>query len=442
MTLDAHSSHSFHASKPLWRRGYVQVLVAAAGGAALGGIWPQAGIAVKPLADAFIALIKLSITPLIFLVVSTGVAQVGDMRKVGRIGLKALIYFEIITTIALLMGTIAGNVVNFGAAVQRPSGTQAASAAGYASVHAQSLSEFLFAMVPENLFGAFVHDNVLQVLVIALLVGAAMVRLGETGIAIRRGMERCLSLVFGVVNIIVMAAPIGAFGALGFTVGRFGVRTLYALGMFVGTAWLTLALLMFVVFGVVCRLVGVRLLDLMGRLKQELLVVIATSSSETAIPGMMQKLQASGLSRTAIGLVIPTGYSFNLDGVAITLPMSCLFIAQVYGIHLDLRQQITMFVLMLFTSKGAAGVTGGAFAALAATVVASGLPAEGLALLLGIDRFMSQGRSIVNTVGNAVAAVVVAKWEGEFDAVAWKAYRENLDAGRPTQLVAVAGTEK
>jgi aerobic C4-dicarboxylate transport protein len=340
------------------------------------------------------------------------------------------------------MGTIAGNVVNFGAAVQRPSGTQVASAAGYASVHAQSLSEFLFAMVPENLFGAFVHDNVLQVLVIALLVGAAMVRLGETGIAIRRGMERCLSLVFGVVNIIVMAAPIGAFGALGFTVGRFGMRTLYALGMFVGTAWLTLALLMFVVFGVVCRLVGVRLLDLMGRLKQELLVVIATSSSETAIPGMMQKLQASGLSRTAIGLVIPTGYSFNLDGVAITLPMSCLFIAQVYGIHLDLRQQITMFVLMLFTSKGAAGVTGGAFAALAATVVASGLPAEGLALLLGIDRFMSQGRSIVNTVGNAVAAVVVAKWEGEFDAVAWKTYRENLDAGRPTQVAAVAGAEK
>jgi aerobic C4-dicarboxylate transport protein len=297
-------------------------------------------------------------------------------------------------------------------------------------------------MVPENLFGAFVHDNVLQVLVIALLVGAAMVRLGATGVAIRRGMERCLSLVFGVVNIIVMAAPIGAFGALGFTVGRFGVRTLYALGMFVGTAWLTLALLMFVVFGVICRLFGVRLLDLMGRLKQELLVVIATSSSETAIPGMMQKLQASGLSRTAIGLVIPTGYSFNLDGVAITLPMSCLFIAQVYGIHLDLRQQITMFVLMLFTSKGAAGVTGGAFAALAATVVASGLPAEGLALLLGIDRFMSQGRSIVNTVGNAVAAVVVAKWEGAFDAVAWKTYRENLDAGRPTQVAAVAGAEK
>jgi aerobic C4-dicarboxylate transport protein len=407
----------------------------------MGAIWPQAGIAVKPLADGFIALIKLSITPLIFLVVSTGVAQVGDMRKVGRIGLKTLIYFEIITTLALVMGAAVGNLVHFGAAIQRPSATQVASAARYASVHAQSLSEFLFSMVPENLFGAFVHDNVLQVLVIALLVGAALVKLGEKGAALRQGMERCISLVFGVVNIIVMAAPLGAFGALGFTVGRFGVR-LYALGLFVGTAWLTLALLMFVVFGLVCRIFGIRLLDIMGRLKQELLVVIATSSSETAIPGMMEKLQASGLSRTALGLVIPTGYSFNLDGVAITLPMSCLFIAQVYGIHLDLRQQITMFILMLFTSKGAAGVTGGAFAALAATVVASGLPAEGLALLLGIDRFMSQGRSIVNTVGNAVAAVVVAKWDGEFDDVAWKAYRENLDAGRPTSVTVAAGVEQ
>jgi aerobic C4-dicarboxylate transport protein len=441
MTPETHSSHSSHASKPLWRRGYIQVLIAAAAGSALGAFWPQAGIAVKPLADGFIALIKLSITPLIFLVVATGVAQVGDMRKVGRIGLKTLIYFEIITTIALIMGTLVGNAVHFGSAIQRPSGTQAATAAAatYANTHVQSLSQFLFAMVPDNLFGAFVHESVLQVLVIALLVGAALLRLGETGVAIRQGMERCISLVFGVVNIIVMTAPLGAFGALGFTVGRFGVRTLYALGMFVGTAWLTMAVLMFVVFGIVCRICGVRILDIMGRLKEELLVVIATSSSEVAIPGMMQKLEASGLSRTTLGLVIPTGYSFNLDGVAITIPMSCLFIAQVYGIHLDLRQQITMFILMLFTSKGAAGVTGGAFAALAATVVASGLPAEGLALLLGIDRFMSQGRSIVNTVGNAVAAVVVAKWEGEFDAKAWKSYREKLDAGELTQSAAVAG---
>jgi aerobic C4-dicarboxylate transport protein len=439
MTAIAASSHQ-HAPKPFWRKAWVQVVFAAAAGAVIGAIWPNAGIAVKPLADGFIALIKLSITPLIFLVVSTGVAQVGDMRKVGRIGLKALIYFEIITTFALILGATVGNLVHFGASVQRPSAAQAATASKFMNVHAQSIPDFLFGIVPENLFGAFVHDNVLQVLVIALLVGAAMVRLGETGMVVRKALERATSLVFAIVNIIVLAAPLGAFGALGFTVGKFGVKTLYALGMFVLTAWATLAFLCIVVFAIVCRLAGIRLSDLVGRLKKELVMVIATSSSEVAIPGMMEKLQVSGVSRTALGLVIPTGYSFNLDGVAITLPMSCLFIAQVYGINLDFRQQLTLFILMLFTSKGAAGVTGGAFAALAATVIASGLPAEGLALLLGIDRFMSQGRSIVNMIGNAVAAVVVARWEGEFDPAAWKAGRALLAEQEAAQAAAATAS--
>jgi aerobic C4-dicarboxylate transport protein len=425
MTALAASSHS-HTRKPFWRKTWAQVIIAAAAGAVVGAVWPNAGIAVKPLADGFIALIKLSITPLIFLVVATGVAQVGDIKKVGRLGLKTLIYFEIITTFALLLGITVGNFVQFGASVQRPSAAQAATAARFTKMHAQSVPEFLFGVIPDNLFGAFVHDNVLQVLAIALLVGTALLHLGETGAAIRKGLERATSLVFGIVNIIVLAAPLGAFGALGFTVGKFGVATLYALGMFVLTAWATLAFLCVVVFAFVCRLIGISLFDLLGRIKRELLMVAATSSSEVGIPGMMEKLQVCGVSRTALGLVIPTGYSFNMDGVAITLPMSCLFVAQVYGIHLDLRQQITMFVLMLFTSKGAAGVTGGAFATLAATVIASGLPAEGLALLLGIDRFMSQGRSITNMIGNAVAAVVVAKWEGEFDPAAWKAGRALL----------------
>jgi aerobic C4-dicarboxylate transport protein len=425
MTSLATSSRS-HAPKAFWRKAWVQVIIAAAAGAIMGAIWPNAGVAVKPLADGFIALIKLSITPLIFLVVCTGVAQVGDIRKVGRLGLKTLIYFEIITTFALLLGMAVGNLVQFGASVQRPSAEQAATAAHFTKMHAQSVSQFLLGIIPDNLFGAFVHDNVLQVLVIALLVGTALLHLGEAGAPIRRGLERATSLVFGVVNIIVLAAPLGAFGALGFTVGKFGVATLYALGMFVLTAWATLAFLCVAVFAFVCKLAGISLFDLLGRLKRELLMVAATSSSEVGIPGMMEKLQSCGISRTALGLVIPTGYSFNMDGVAITLPMSCLFIAQVYGVHLDLRQQLTMFVLMLFTSKGAAGVTGGAFATLAATVIASGLPAEGLALLLGIDRFMSQGRSITNMIGNAVASVVVAKWEGEFDPEAWKAGRALL----------------
>jgi aerobic C4-dicarboxylate transport protein len=232
----------------------------------------------------------------------------------------------------------------------------------------------------------------------------------------------------------VLAAPIGAFGAMAFSVGRFGVHTLYVLGMFVMTAWLTLAFMVLVVFGLICRISGFRLFDLIRRLKEEMLMVVTTSSSEVAIPGMIEKLEKSGVSGTAVGIVIPTGYSFNLDGVAITLPMSLLFIAQVYGIHLDFWQQVSLLVLMLFTSKGAAGVTGGAFAALAATVIASGLPVEGLALLLSVDRFMSQGRSVVNMIGNAVAAVVVAKWDGEFDAQLWAATSPN----RPASAASVA----
>jgi aerobic C4-dicarboxylate transport protein len=426
-------------SRPFWCQLWFLVLLGAVLGAGIGALWPSAGVALKPCADAFIALIKLSIPPLIFLVVASGVAQVGDFRKVGRIGLKTLIYFEVVTTIGLLLGTLVGNLVDLGSAVQRPSAAQAASAAAYQNSKAQSLPDFIMGVIPDNVFGAFVHDNVLQVVIIALLVGAALIKAGDKGASIRSALSQCANLVFGVVNIVILAAPIGAFGAMGFTIGRFGVHTLYVLGMFVMTAWLTLAVMVFVVFGLICRLSGFRLFDLIRRLKEEALMVITTSSSEVAIPGMIEKLEKSGVSPTAVGLVIPTGYSFNLDGVAITLPMSLLFIAQVYGIHLDFGQQASMLVLMLFTSKGAAGVTGGAFAALAATVIASGLPVEGLALLLSVDRFMSQGRSIVNMIGNAVAAVVVAKWDGEFNAKLWDASGLNMPPS-PTGDTALAGT--
>jgi aerobic C4-dicarboxylate transport protein len=232
-------------------------------------------------------------------------------------------------------------------------------------------------------------------------------------------LEQITELVFKVVHIVVSLAPFGAFGAMAFTVAKFGVATLYALAMLVGTAWAMMLFFIAVVLGTLCRLAGIRLSDLLRLLRTELLVVLGTSSSETAIPGMMEKLPAAGVGRAVAGLVIPAGYSFNLDGVALTLPLSTLFIAQVYGIEMTATQQLSIFVVMLFTSKGAAGVTGGAFAALAATVIAAGLPAEGLALLLGIDRFMSLGRAITNTIGNAVAAVVVAKWDGEFDSQAW-----------------------
>jgi aerobic C4-dicarboxylate transport protein len=282
-----------------------------------------------------------------------------------------------------------------------------------------SVSVYIQHMIPDSFVGAFANGDVLQVLVLALFCGIGLLLLGERGAALRGGMEKVTELVFSVVHVVVALAPIGAFGAMAFTVAKFGLATLYALALLVGTAWAMMAFFIFVVLGTICRMAGIRLMDLLRLLRTELLVVLGTSSSETAIPGMMEKLPAAGVGRAVAGLVIPSGYSFNLDGVALTLPLSTLFIAQVYGIEMTPAQQLSIFVVMLFTSKGAAGVTGGAFAALAATVIAAGLPAEGLALLLGIDRFMSLARAITNTIGNAVAAVVVAKWDGEFDPEAW-----------------------
>jgi aerobic C4-dicarboxylate transport protein len=406
-------------SKPFWREQYVLVAAGAALGALAGALFPAIAVDFKPLGDVFISLVKMTITPLIFLVVVTGIAQVGDMRAVGRVGLKAFIYFEAVTTLCLLFSLMVVRWVQPGAGVAHATAQQAETVAKYAQAHVGSLTDYLQHMIPDSFVGAFANGDVLQVLVLALLSGIGLLLLGERGIALRTGLERIAELVFSVVHVVVALAPIGAFGAMAFTVAKFGVATLYALGLLVGTAWAMMAVFIFVVLGVICRLAKIRLFDLLRLLRTELLVVLGTSSSETAIPGMMEKLPAAGVARAVAGLVIPAGYSFNLDGVALTLPLSTLFVAQVYGIDLTLPQQVSIFVVMLFTSKGAAGVTGGAFAALAATVVAAGLPVEGLALLLGIDRFMSLARAVTNTIGNAVAAVVVARWDGEFDPKAW-----------------------
>ena len=405
--------------RPLWREPYVLVLAGAALGALAGALFPAVAVDFKPLGDIFISLIKMTIAPLIFLVVVTGIAQVGDMRAVGRIGLKAFVYFEAVTTLCLLLSLLVVQWVKPGAGVARATPQQAETVARYAQAQMGSVSAYIQHMIPDSFVGAFASGDVLQVLVLALLCGIALVLLGERGVALRTGLERVTELVFSVVHVVVALAPIGAFGAMAFTVAKFGVATLYALALLVGTAWAMMAFFIFVVLGVICRFAGVRLFDLLRLLRTELLVVLGTSSSETAIPGMMEKLPAAGVGQAVAGLVIPSGYSFNLDGVALTLPLSALFVAQVYGIEITPAQQLSLFVVMLFTSKGAAGVTGGAFAALAATVIAAGLPAEGLALLLGIDRFMSMARAITNTIGNAVAAIVVAKWDGEFDGEAW-----------------------
>jgi aerobic C4-dicarboxylate transport protein len=425
--------------RPWWRQQYVQVIIGALLGVLIGWLSPTFATALKPLGDIFINLIRVTITPLVFLVVVTGIAQAGNMRSVGRIGFKTIIYFETVTTLCLMIGGAVALVVEPGRGVAEASSEQAASVAQYAHANVQSLPAYIMHIVPETLVGPFAQGDVLQVLVIALLTGAGLLMLGETGAPLRTSFERLNGLIFAIVNIVLLAAPIGAFGAMAFTVGKFGLSTIWALALLVLTAWCTLAVFVLVVLGVICRIAGVRLSDVLRLLREELLVVLGTSSSETAIPGMMRKLPAAGVPSAVTGLVIPSGYSFNLDGVALTLPLSVLFIAQVYGVRLTLEQEIGSFILMLFTSKGAAGVTGGAFGALAATVVATGVvPVEGLALLLSVDRFMSLGRSIVNTVGNAVAAVVVARWDGDFNEKAWDEAVASVRSGRDASRGSIA----
>jgi len=415
-----------------WRQQYVQVIIGALLGVLVGWLSPSYATALKPPGDIFISLIRMTITPLVFLVVVTGIAQAGTMRSVGRIGLKTIIYFEAVTTLCLLIGGAVALFVQPGSGVAKPSSEQAASVAQYAHANVQSLPAYIMHIVPETFVGPFAQGDVLQVLVIALFTGAGLLMLGEQGAALRASFERLNGLIFAVVNVVLLAAPIGAFGAMAFTIGKFGLSTIWALAFLVLTAWCTLAFFVLVVLEVICRIVRIRLWDVLRLLREELLVVVGTSSSETAIPGMMRKLPAAGVPSAVTGLVIPSGYSFNLDGVALTLPLSVLFIAQVYGVHLTLEQQIGSLMLMLFTSKGAAGVTGGAFGALAATVVATGVvPVEGLALLLSVDRFMSLGRAIVNTVGNAVAAAVVARWDGDFDEKAWAEAIASVRSGTP-----------
>ena len=423
MTTIASPGHTTaeRSHRPFWRESWALVIFGAIVGAGVGALAPDFAVQLKPIGDVFISLIKMTIAPLIFLIVVGGVGQVADMRAVGRIGLKSLVYLEAVTTLCLAFSFVVVQWARPGAGVAPASAAQAETAAQFAKAQVGSISAYIQHMFPENFFGAFTSGDALQVLILALFCGVGLLLMGERGAPVRVGVDRLTDFAFSVVRVVVALAPIGVFGALAFTVGKFGPATLYALAKLVGTAWAMMALFVFVGLGAICRAVGMRLIDLIRLLGKELLVVIGTSSSETAIPGMLQKLPDAGVDRAVAGLVIPSGYSFNLDGVALTLPLSTMFVAQVYGIEVTPAQQLGIFVVMLFTSKGAAGVTGGAFGALAATVIAAKLPADGLALLLGVDRFMSLGRAVTNTIGNSVAAIVVAKWDGKFDAGAWRA---------------------
>jgi aerobic C4-dicarboxylate transport protein len=404
--------------KPLYANLTVQVLTAIVIGILLGYFRPSLGIEMKPLGDVFVRLIKMVIGPIVFLTVVAGIAQAGDMRKVGRIGIKALLYFEVLTTICLLIGIVVAHIIHPGTGIALPH-VQASDLAQYTKPQTTSMIDFLVRVVPDNAVAAFANGDVLQVLIFAVLFGAGLVAVGEPGLPLAHELERLSATLFRVIAIVMRVAPIGAFGAMAFTIGRFGLAALVPLATLMLAVYITMALFVIVVLGAIARLAGFSIFALLRTFRDELLLVLGTSSTETVLPQLMEKLVRIGCSRTTVGLVVPTGYSFNQDGSAIYLSISTLFIAQAYGIDLSLGQEVGLFAVLMLTSKGAAGVTGSGFVVLAGVVSASGvLPVEGLALLLGVERFMSEARALTNLIGNTVATLVIARHEGDISRAA------------------------
>jgi aerobic C4-dicarboxylate transport protein len=402
----------------LFRSLYVQVLLAIVAGVFLGWQNPELGAQLKPLGDAFIKLIKMLIGPIIFTTVVVGIAGLSDMKKVGRVGVKALIYFEVITTVALVIGLLVVNWVQPGAGINAdPATLDAKSVAQYtaAASHATTV-EFLLNIIPATFVSAFVGGDLLQVLLLALLFGFALSKLGERGQPVREMLHEVSHVFFGIVGFVTRIAPIAAFGAMAFTVGKYGLGSLLSLGKLMLCVYVTCALFVFVVLGLVARFHGFSLWRLLVYIKEEIFIVIGTSSSESVLPRMMQRMEEIGCAKPVVGIVLPAGYSFNLDGTCIYLTMAAIFVAQATNTDLTLAQELGILAVLLVTSKGAAGVTGSGFVTLAATLATVGhIPVAGIALLLGVDRFMSEARAVTNLCGNAVAMVVVAMWEGEFN---------------------------
>ena len=410
----------FKEKTPFYRVLYFQVIVAIIIGVLLGHFYPSLAADMKPLGDAFIKLIKMVIGPIIFLTVVTGISSIGDMRKVGKVGLKAIIYFEVVSTVALGIGLLVVNLVKPGMGINASASAtaaQAAEVAKYANeAKAHSTVDFLMNVIPDNIISAFVKGEILQILFFAILFGVALAAMGDKGKPVEIILEKTGAALFGVINIVMKVAPIGAFGAMSFTIGKYGIASLAQLGTLMAAVYITMLVFIFVVLGLIARLNGFGIWRFLGYIKEELLIVLGTSSSESVLPRIMEKLQRFGCSKHVVGLVIPTGYSFNLDGTSIYLSMAAIFIAQAYNIDLSIGQQLSILLVLMLTSKGAAAVTGGGFITLAATLAATGaLPIEGLALLLGVDRFMSEARALTNLIGNGVATIVVAKMEREFD---------------------------
>ncbi|MEN3752854.1 dicarboxylate/amino acid:cation symporter [Mangrovibacter sp. SLW1] len=402
----------------LFKSLYFQVLAAIAVGVILGHFWPELGAQMKPFGDAFVKLIKMVIAPVIFCTVVTGIAGMESMKSVGRTGAVALLYFEVVSTVALIIGLVVVNILQPGAGMNVDPATLDASAVAAWTQQAEKTGvvPFLLDVIPHSVIGAFASGNILQVLLFSVLFGFALHRLGQKGQLIFNVIESFSGVIFGIINMIMRLAPVGAFGAMAFTIGKYGVGSLLQLGQLILCFYITCLLFVFLVLGSIARYTGFSIFKFIRYIKEELLIVLGTSSSESALPRMLDKMEKLGCRKSVVGLVIPTGYSFNLDGTAIYLTMAAVFIAQATNSHMDIMHQVTLLVVLLLSSKGAAGVTGSGFIVLAATISAVGhLPVAGLALILGIDRFMSEARALTNLVGNGVATIFVAKRVNELD---------------------------
>jgi aerobic C4-dicarboxylate transport protein len=429
------------AKKPWYTSLYLQVIVAIVIGVLLGHFMPQTGEAMKPLGDGFIKLIKMIIAPIIFCTVVVGIAGMEDMKKVGKTGGYALLYFEIVSTIALIVGLTIVNLVQPGAGMNVDPATldQKGIAAFTKPGQMASTTEFLLNVIPNTVVDAFAKGEILQVLLFAVLFGFALHKFGGRGTLVFDWIEKTSHVLFTIVGYIMRVAPIGAFGAMAFTIGKYGVGSLVQLGKLMGTFYLTCLIFVLVVLGLIARFHGFSIIKFIRYIKEELLIVLGTSSSESVLPRMMAKLENLGVKKSTVGLVIPTGYSFNLDGTSIYLTMAAVFVAQATNTPMTIQQELTLLGVLLLTSKGAAGVTGSGFIVLAATLSAVGhVPVAGLALILGVDRFMSEARALTNLVGNGVATVVVGKWCGELDEARMKRVldRESaIEADEPEEVL-------
>jgi aerobic C4-dicarboxylate transport protein len=403
--------------KPFYKVLYVQVLVAIALGAIVGWLSPEFAKNdwIKAMGDGFVKLIKMLIAPIIFCTVVSGIAHISEVRKVGRVAVKALVYFEIVSTFALALGLIVANVLRPGAGFQGQS--NAAAVAGYAKQASEMRSvDFVLHVIPDTVVGAFAQGEILQVLLFAILFGFALMALGERGHTLRSFIDDVAHAIFGVIAIVVKVAPIGAFGAMAYTIGRYGPQALGNLAGLIATFYLTSFIFVAVVLGIIARIAGFSIFRFLKYIKDELLIVLGTSSSESALPQMMEKLERLGCSKPVVGLVVPTGYSFNLDGTNIYMTLATLFIAQAMNVDLGFGEQMTILIVAMLTSKGASGITGAGFITLAGTLAAVRPElVPGMAIVLGIDKFMSECRALTNLCGNGVACVVVAWWEGELD---------------------------